>query len=181
MTRQRWLWLPAAAMVLAACAAWGAPEGRPPTVGGFALKVWRAMGRPAADQAAAVTALRKAGVDLGKDVGADLTVGRAARILRDLGFQVTDPREPADEVSPARANQIVKVVARPNGKPSRHSGRKGRDDCPVSPSDPDDCPGDDDDDDDEDEDDDDRDDDDDDDHHGDDDDDHDHHDDDDDD
>jgi len=57
---------PAAAVALTLLPAWAAPDGRPPTVADFALRVSRAMGQRPADQTAAVKALRKAGIDLAR-------------------------------------------------------------------------------------------------------------------
>jgi len=144
MKRSKWLLSSAAAMALSVLAVWAAP-GVVMTVGDFALKVARAMGQRPADQAAAVSALKKAGVDLGADSSASLTMGRAARILRGFGLKVTEPQEPAVQVSFGIADQIVKAVKLSRGKGSNLIARTSDRDCHVSPSDPEDCQGDDDD------------------------------------
>ena len=143
MKRSKWLLSSAAAMALSVLAVWAAP-GVAMTVGDFALKVARAMGQRPADQAAAVSALKKAGVDLGADSSASLTMGRAARILRGFGLKVTEPQEPAVQVSFGIADQIVKAVKLSRGKGSNLVARTSDRDCHVSPSDPEDCQGDDD-------------------------------------
>ena len=144
MKRSKWLLSSATAMALSVLAVWAAP-GVVMTVGDFALKVARAMGQRPADQAAAVSALKKAGVDLGADSSASLTMGRAARILRGFGLKVTEPQEPAVQVSFGIADQIVKAVKLSRGKGSNLVARTSDRDCHVSPSDPEDCQGDDDD------------------------------------
>jgi len=144
MKISKWLLSSAAAMALSVLAVWAAP-GVVMTVGDFALKVARAMGQRPADQAAAVSALKKAGVDLGADSSASLTMGRAARILRGFGLKVTEPQEPAVQVSFGIADQIVKAVKLSRGKGSNLVARTSDRDCHVSPSDPEDCQGDDDD------------------------------------
>ena len=144
MKRSKWLLSSAAAMALSVLAVWAVP-GVVMTVGDFALKVARAMGQRPADQAAAVSALKKAGVDLGADSSASLTMGRAARILRGFGLKVTEPQEPAVQVSFGFADQIVKAVKLSRGKGSNLVARTSDRDCHVSPSDPEDCQGDDDD------------------------------------
>ncbi len=144
MKRSKWLLSSAAAMALSVLAVWAAP-GVVMTVGDFALKVARAMGQRPADQAAAVSALKKAGVDLGADSSASLTMGRAARILRGFGLKVTEPQEPTVQVSFGIADQIVKAVKLSRGKGSNLVARTSDRDCHVSPSDPEDCQGDDDD------------------------------------
>ena len=147
MKRFKWLLLSTAAMTLSVLATWAAPEGKTTTVGDFALKISRAMGQRPADQTAAVRALRKAGVDLGEDVSVSLTEGRVVRILRSLGLKVTDPQEPAAQISAGKADQIVKAVSLSRGNVSTVSARDDRRDCHASSSDPEDCHGHDDDDD----------------------------------
>src|SRR5262245_61902470 len=108
------------------------------TVGRFAFQVWSAMGHHPVDEATAVTALRRAGVDLGQDVNSALTRGRAAGVLRDLGIKVMSPTTSAAPVSAAQAKQIVRVVLGRNliSKTRRMSQMH---DCHVSTSDPEDC------------------------------------------
>ena len=138
MRGSKWLLSSAAAMALSVLAVWAAAGGAT-TVGDFALEVARAMGQRPADQAAAVSALRKAGVDLGADLSASLTMGRAATILRGIGLQVAVPREPSAQVSGSIADQIVKAVMLSRGKVSHVSARSSERDCHVSASDPEDC------------------------------------------
>src|SRR2546423_2527496 len=109
MRRSKWLLSSAATLALSSLAVWAAPGGAI-TVGDFALKIARAMGQRPIDQGTAGSALRRAGVDLGVDMTASLTMGRAARILRGLGMQVTEPREAFAQVSGSLADQIVKAV-----------------------------------------------------------------------
>jgi hypothetical protein len=142
----KWMLVPVVAMTLSILAGWGAPNKGITTIGEFALKVSRALGQRPADQPTAVRALRKAGVDLGKDLDASLTWGQAAKILRDLGVRVTDPKEPAGQISQAKADQIATAVGLIRGEFSRASVEDAKKkDCPVSPSDPEDCDDDDDD------------------------------------
>ena len=138
MKGSKWLLSSAATMALSFVAVWAAPGGAA-TIGDFALKIARVMGQQPADQASAVSALKKAGVDLGADIGAGLTMGQAARILRSFGLQVTEPRESSAPMSAGIADRIVKAVLLSRGKGSNVSARTSEMDCHVSPSDPEDC------------------------------------------
>jgi len=146
MRNSKWLILPALMMVLSFLPARAAGGSGTVTVGDFALQLWRAMGRPAADQSTAVLGLSKAGVNLGTDVHASLTAGRAVSILRDLGLKVAVSQAPGNKVSPARATQIARAFALLQGTAfgPRHHDRP--DDCHMSPANPEDCQGDDNDD-----------------------------------
>jgi hypothetical protein len=145
MKHPRWLALPALMMVLAVLPASAASQNGAPTVGEFALQIWRAMGRQASDQTAAATGLAKAGVDLG-NLNTSLTAGRAASILRDLGVKVAVLRAPANSISAGRATQLARAIALLHGKAFGPRHRDRPDDCHMSPADPEDCQGDDDDD-----------------------------------
>jgi hypothetical protein len=81
------------------------------TVGQFAAKISRALGFPAADDQAAVEALRNARVDLGDDLEAPLTEGQAAGILRDMGMAVTPPADVQAPINSMQADQLVTRVA----------------------------------------------------------------------
>src|SRR6185295_5570346 len=141
MKNSRWLVLPALMLILSVLPARAASQNGTATVGDFALQIWRAMGRQATDQAAAALGISRAGVDLGRDVNASLTAGRAASMLRDLGLKVADPQAPGNRISAARASQIAQAFALFHGA-LRPRDRGRPDDCHMSPSDPEDCDGD---------------------------------------
>ncbi len=79
------------------------------TVGDFAVKVTKALGKPATDQRSAVNSLKSLGVQVGTNLGAALTEGTAARILTDLGIRTTTTR-PDSPVSTGRADQLASVA-----------------------------------------------------------------------
>jgi len=79
------------------------------TVGDFAVKLSKALGKPATDQRAAVEALKAVGVQVGNDLGAGLTEGVAARILGELGLRTTASR-PDSPVSAKKADQFAALV-----------------------------------------------------------------------
>jgi len=87
---------------------YAADNAKPKTakVGEFAMEVSRALGHQPADEKAAAGVLRSAGVDLGVDLSADLTEGKAATILRDLGVAVTTAN-PGQAMSADKAHQLV--------------------------------------------------------------------------
>jgi hypothetical protein len=146
MKHGKWVILSALMVVLSIPPALASSQTGTPTVGEFALQIWRAMGRQASDQSAAAIGLTRAGVDLGKDVNATLTAGRAAGILRDLGLKVAIPQAQANTVSAARATQIARAFALLRGTAFGPRQHDRPDDCHMSPADPEDCQGDDDDD-----------------------------------
>lgn len=103
-------------LVLAACtaltvtafAASGSVQKSKVTVGQFAVKVSKALGNPAADERAAVDSLKALGVTVG-DASASLTEGVAARMLADLGVQVST-KTPDSAVTSGKADQLIAVV-----------------------------------------------------------------------
>lgn len=103
-------------LVLAACtaltvtafAASGSVQKSKVTVGEFAVKVTKALGKPAADERAAVDSLKSLGVNVG-DLNASLTEGLAARMLADLGVRVST-KSPDNAVTTGKADQLVAVV-----------------------------------------------------------------------
>jgi hypothetical protein len=146
MKHGKWVILSALMVVLSIPPALASSQTGTPTVGEFALQIWRAMGRQASDQTAATIGLTRAGVDLGKDVNASLTAGRAAGILRDLGLKVTVPQAPGNRVTAARASQIARAFALLHGTAFGPRNHDQPDDCHMSPANPEDCQGDDNDD-----------------------------------
>ena len=103
-------------LVLAACtaltvtafAASGNVQKSKVTVGQFAVKVTKALGKPAVDERAAVDSLKDMGVSVG-DANASLTEGVAARMLADLGVQVST-KSPDSAVTSGKADQLIAVV-----------------------------------------------------------------------
>lgn len=103
-------------LVLAACtaltvtvfAASGSVQKSKVTVGEFAVKVTKALGKPAADERAAVDSLKSLGVSVG-DVSASLTEGAAAKMLADLGVQVST-KNPGNAVTSGKADQLAAIV-----------------------------------------------------------------------
>jgi len=79
------------------------------TVGDFAVKLTKALGKPATDQRAAVEALKSLGVKVGNDLDAGLTEGVAARILGELGLRTTASR-PDSPVSGKKADQFAALA-----------------------------------------------------------------------
>ena len=79
------------------------------TVGDFAVRVSKALGKATPTQDVAVANLKSAGVDLGKDMSASLTERDAARILNDLGIKTTT-RTPEKQLSAAKADQLVGAI-----------------------------------------------------------------------
>lgn len=97
-----------AALTVTAFAASGNVQKSKVTVGEFAVKVTKALGKPAADQGAAVESLKSLGVNVG-DASASLTEGLAARMLADLGVRVST-KSPDSAVTSGKADQLVAVV-----------------------------------------------------------------------
>ena len=97
-----------AALTVTAFAASGNVQKSKVTVGEFAVKVTKALGKPAADQRAAVESLKSLGVKVG-DTSASLTEGVAARMLADLGVRVST-KTPDNGVTSGKADQLVAVV-----------------------------------------------------------------------
>lgn len=98
-----------AALIAAAFAATGSAPKSTITVGDFAVKVSRALGKPAPDQRAAVESLKSLGVKLG-DTNASLTEGMAVQVLADLGVRVSTAN-PSSTLTPGKADQLAVVVA----------------------------------------------------------------------
>lgn len=98
----------AAVATAAAVAVFAASSGtqRTVTVGEFAVKVSRAMGNTSPNQSAAVSSLKKLGVNLGGDLSASLTEGTAARIMGDLGLRVSSTH-PDSVLTPGKADQLA--------------------------------------------------------------------------
>jgi hypothetical protein len=104
----------AATMTLSAFVASAAPltTARPKvTVGEFAVKVSRALGYPVDDPEAASDTLRMTGVHIDADLGAPLTRGRAADMMRDMGLPSTVSGDPAGMMSPTAADRAATSVA----------------------------------------------------------------------
>ena len=109
MMRKSYLVLAACtALTVTAFAASGSVQKSKVTVGQFAVKVSKALGNPAADERAAVDSLKALGVTVG-DASASLTEGVAARMLADLGVQVST-KSPDSAVTSGKADQLVAVV-----------------------------------------------------------------------
>ena len=79
------------------------------TVGDFAVKLTKALGKPATDQRAAAETLKSLGVKVGNDLGAGLTEGMAARILGELGLRTTASRSDSP-VSVKKADQFAALA-----------------------------------------------------------------------
>ncbi|OLC54112.1 MAG: hypothetical protein AUH92_04660 [Acidobacteria bacterium 13_1_40CM_4_69_4] len=79
------------------------------TVGDFAVKLTKALGKSATDQRTAAAALKSLGVQIGNDLGAGLTEGVAARILGELGLRTTAGR-PDGPVSVRQADQFAALA-----------------------------------------------------------------------
>jgi hypothetical protein len=105
-----------AALTVTAFAASGNVQKSKVTVGEFAVKVSKALGKPAADQRAAVESLKSLGVTVG-DTSASLTEGVAARMLADLGVRVST-KSPDNAVTSGKADQLVAVVGMADGAAS---------------------------------------------------------------
>src|SRR5437867_4438714 len=88
------------------------------TVGDFAVKLTKALGKPAADQRAAVETLKSLGVQVGNDPAAGLTEAVAARMLADLGLRTTTNRADGP-VSVKKADQLVSLVGPGAGAASK--------------------------------------------------------------
>jgi hypothetical protein len=97
-----------AALTVTAFAASGNVQKSKVTIGEFAVKVTKALGKPAVDQRAAVESLKSLGVNVG-DASASLTEGVAARMLADLGVRVST-KNPDSAVTSGKADQLVAVV-----------------------------------------------------------------------
>ncbi len=98
-----------AAVTVAAFAASTNVQKSTVTVGDFATKVARVLGKPAATPQAAVDSLKSLGVKVG-DAGARLTEGDAARILGDLGVSVKT-QSPGSALSAGKADQLLASVS----------------------------------------------------------------------
>src|SRR5262249_32277911 len=130
MKKPGWFVLSTAAVALSVLPSWGAPAGRPATVGDFVYRISRAMGRQPVDQAAARTALRNAGVDLGHDAGAVLTAGQVAGILGGLGLSLAEVQDAGATISSAKADQIVKGVVLMRGGTLDIIAQSSQGNCP---------------------------------------------------
>ncbi len=109
MMRKSYLVLAACtALTVTAFAASGSVQKSKVTVGQFAVKVTKALGNPVADERAAVDSLKALGVTVG-DASASLTEGVAARMLADLGVQVST-KTPDSAVTSGKADQLIAVV-----------------------------------------------------------------------
>ena len=111
MKRKSYLVLAAcAALTVTAFAASGNVQKSKVTVGEFAVKVTKALGKPDAtyDQSAAVESLKSLGVNVG-DASASLTEGVAAKMLADLGVRVST-KSPASAVTSGKADQLIAAV-----------------------------------------------------------------------
>ncbi len=97
-----------AALAVAAFAAPGSVQKSTITVGDFAVRVTKAIGRPAATPSAAVDSLKSLGVKIG-DANASLTEGLASKILADLGVRVTTSN-PNSVVTQGKADQLAVVA-----------------------------------------------------------------------
>jgi hypothetical protein len=98
-----------AALAVAAFAAPGSVQKSSTiTVGDFAVRVTKAIGRPVASPSAAVDSLKTLGVKIG-DANASLTEGLASRILADLGVRVTTSN-PNSVVTQGKADQLAFVA-----------------------------------------------------------------------
>jgi len=80
------------------------------TVGEFAVKVATALGYTTPDSKAAAEALKGRGVNLVADMSATLTEGEAARIMADLGMNVTAPANPGAAVSASMAGYLAGTI-----------------------------------------------------------------------
>src|SRR6266436_3278055 len=80
------------------------------TVGDFAVRVSKALGKATPNRDAAVANLKSAGVDLGKDMSATLTERDAARILSDLGIKSTS-RTPDRQLTTSKADQLIGAIS----------------------------------------------------------------------
>lgn len=98
-----------AALAVAAFAASGnVQKSSTVTVGDFAVRVTKAIGKPTASPSAAVDSLKSLGVKIG-DANASLTEGVASRILADLGVRVTT-NSPNSVVTQGKADQLAAVA-----------------------------------------------------------------------
>jgi len=88
------------------------------TVGDFAVKLTKALGKPATDQGAALETLKSLGVQVGNDPGAGLTEGVAARMLADLGLRMATNRGDSP-VSVKKADQLASLVGPGAGASSK--------------------------------------------------------------
>jgi hypothetical protein len=112
MTKRPFLVLAIAASLMgAAYATTAAPttpgESSKVTVGDFAVKVAVALGYSVPDQNKAAEALRARGVGVGPNLSATLTEGDAAKIMSDLGVNVTTPKDPGSELSASKAGSLA--------------------------------------------------------------------------
>jgi hypothetical protein len=102
----------AAGLVATAFAAPSSPaKSSDVTVGKFAVKVASALGYAVPDQEAAAQALRGRGVTVDTNLAAPLTEGSAARMMTDLGINVTTPKDPAATVSDSRAGVLAGTMS----------------------------------------------------------------------
>jgi len=104
-----------AAVTVAAFAASTSVQKSTVTVGDFATKVARVLGKPAATPQAAIDSLKSLGVTVG-DSSARLTEGDAARILSDLGVSVKT-QTPGNALSAGRADQLLANVSLSSASP----------------------------------------------------------------
>jgi hypothetical protein len=82
---------------------------KPISVGEFAVKVSKAMGRTASSQSEAAEDLRSLGVHLDSNLATALTEGGAVRILADLGVKASSA-VPAATLSSAKATQLASIA-----------------------------------------------------------------------
>jgi len=99
------------------------------TVGDFAVKLTKALGKPATDQRAAAEALKSLGVKVGNDLGAGLTEGVAARILGELGLRTTairaaDQHPAADPVPGGKGSRAVHQLLPRRARRTGHRGQQ---------------------------------------------------------
>ncbi len=85
------------------------PKSSPITLGEFAMKVSRALGKVPADPKAAVSSLKTMGAKVEADLASRVTEGQAARILTDLGLRVTT-NTPSKALTVGRTDQLLLAV-----------------------------------------------------------------------
>jgi len=88
------------------------------TVGDFAVKLAKALGKPATDPRAAAETLKSLGVQVGSDLGAGLTEGAAARMLGELGLRATT-NQADSPVTAKKADQLASLAGLGNGGASK--------------------------------------------------------------
>jgi hypothetical protein len=86
------------------------PKSSPITMGEFAMKVSKALGREQADPKTAVESLKSLGAKFEADLQARVTEGQAARILTDLGVRVSTST-PAKGLTLGKADQLMALAS----------------------------------------------------------------------